>query len=101
MSTASTYRLATVVFLAVLAASSLVSESVHAQVNRGQALYENHCLVCHETNVHLRETHKAQSIDEVRGWVASWAAHGKLEWNRDDIEDVTRYLSRHLYHFEQ
>jgi mono/diheme cytochrome c family protein len=77
------------------------SQAGSADVSRGEALYENHCSACHEINVHQRSGRKVSSMLELRGWVASWSAHGKVDWDRQDIEDVTRYLSDQIYHFSQ
>ena len=66
-------------------------------LSRGQLLYENHCMKCHESKVHIRNGNKAKSIDDVRGWVTKWQTHEKLEWGANDINDVTGYLVDRFY----
>ena len=67
---------------------------------RGQLLYENHCRKCHESQVHIRENHKARSIDDIQGWVTKWQAQENLEWKADEILDVTNYLANRYYKFK-
>jgi len=67
--------------------------------DRGQALYENHCVSCHDESVHQRETRRATSIDDLRKWVATWSFHAALGWSSEDIDDVTDFMDRRYYHF--
>ena len=72
-----------------------------ASFSRGEALYENHCGSCHDRSVHLRGNRRVDSREELRGWVASWSVHANVDWDDEDVESVTGYLSRWLYGFEQ
>ena len=67
--------------------------------DRGQALYENHCMSCHEDGVHTRDTRRATSIAELRKWVATWIFHASLGWSSEEIDDVADYMNRRYYHF--
>jgi mono/diheme cytochrome c family protein len=67
--------------------------------DRGQALYENHCMSCHEPVVHTRPARRAASLAELRKWVATWSFHASLGWSSEEIDDVTDYMDRHWYHF--
>ncbi|HKJ08427.1 MAG TPA: cytochrome C [Gammaproteobacteria bacterium] len=66
-------------------------------LQRGQALYENHCQACHETWVHqrLRHVHSLQALEQR---VRSWQIHAGLAWTAEDIADVTAYLNKTFYH---
>ena len=68
-----------------------------AAASRGELLYENHCTVCHDSTVHIRENRKAKSITDLRGWAARWAGELKLNWSSDDIDDVAEYLAQRYY----
>lgn len=68
--------------------------------SKGQLLYENHCLTCHESNIHIREKNKAKTIDDVRAWVVKWQTHEKLGWDRTAINAVTDYLILQYYKFK-
>lgn len=67
---------------------------------RGQMLYENHCMSCHESVVHIRSNHRAQSLTELRGTVSNWANYLHLRWGRGEVEEVVTYLNNHYYRFE-
>lgn len=68
--------------------------------SRGQLLYEHHCLKCHDSNIHIREGHKARNIEHVKGWVVKWQAYEKLNWDQDAINAVTEYIVKKYYKFE-
>ena len=68
-----------------------------ANTSRGQLLYENHCLSCHESGVHIRENHKARTFQDVRQQVVRWSVELKLEWRSSETNDVAQYLYRAFY----
>jgi mono/diheme cytochrome c family protein len=67
---------------------------------RGRALYENHCVVCHTSQVHGRVNRLAISRAEVREIVEKWQAQQKLTWGRQEVEDVVEFLNRTRYQFQ-
>jgi len=75
------------------------TEAPPPTMGRGMLLYENHCLGCHESRLHLREHRSARNMDELKQWVARWAGHQKLTWDANDVEDVARYLNLRYYNF--
>ncbi len=78
----------------IVYSSPLFSE----EFDRGQALYENHCQFCHESWVHSRPKSKINSLSELQRRVSGWSIHTGLNWSREEILDVTDYLSRNFYH---
>ena len=76
------------------------SKAVINEISRGEMLYTNHCQVCHESNVHVREHRKAKSIVDIIGWVTRWSSHLKLDWNIDDINEVAYFLNEKYYKVE-
>ena len=64
---------------------------------RGQLLYENHCTACHESIVHIRENHKANSLATVQKEVIRWSRVLNLGWQDVEIADVSQYLLRTFY----
>lgn len=93
------------VVISVLVAMSmllLMSTSASAQApdaSRGQALYENHCVVCHTSQVHARVNRIAATRPEIRAIVEKWQSQQKLAWNAQDVEDVVEFLNRTRYRF--
>jgi len=72
---------------------------IPSEASRAQLLYEHHCLKCHESNVHIRNSKKAKNSDEVRSWVVKWQAHENLNWDEMAIDSVTLYLVQTFYDF--
>lgn len=83
-----------VLLLGVLLVHPLVRGASH---ERGEGLYLNHCLSCHESTAHIRNNRRAKSLAELRWWVARWAVQLELGWGPDEVEDVTAYLNRTYY----
>ena len=73
--------------------------SIAESFDRGQALYENHCMSCHEATLHTRDTRRATSVAELRKWVATWSFHASLGWSGEEINDVADFMNRRYYHF--
>jgi hypothetical protein len=77
-----------------------VPVSAHgADTDRGRALYEARCDLCHGSSVHVRESRKAISFEGVRAQVARWNGELGAGWSADDINDVTVYLNSRYYFF--
>jgi mono/diheme cytochrome c family protein len=94
------------VAIALFAAGSLATAAAGwgaelPDLERGRALYENHCVVCHTPKVHRRPALLPRRIDDLRFIVTLWASQQSLAWSRDDIEDVVHYLDRTHYRFEK
>ncbi len=67
---------------------------------RGQMLYENHCMVCHESMAHISARQVVKSLPQLRETVLRWADYLKLPWRREEVEDVVIYLDNQYYQFE-
>ena len=72
-----------------------------ADTERGRLLYENHCRSCHESNVHIRQTQAAKSLKALRAEVVRWQEALALQWNGEDMGDVTEYLNATWYHYAE
>lgn len=68
-------------------------------LERGRALYENHCRVCHTSKVHHRTPRLPLTRGQLREIVKTWAAAENLRWSSEDIEDVVFFLNMTVYHF--
>jgi mono/diheme cytochrome c family protein len=88
-------RLNSIALAGLIAAAPAMAETF----DRGQALYENHCKDCHDTAAHTRTEHRAISRSDIRKWVMTWSFHAALGWSEEEIDDVTDFLNRRIYHF--
>ena len=68
---------------------------------RGQLLYANHCVECHNTQMHWRAQRLARDWNSLKGQVRRFQDLARLDWNDDDIEAVARHLNDTIYRFPQ
>ena len=68
--------------------------------SRGQLLYENHCMACHESVVHIRTRQQARTLPALRTQVQHWARYMQLRWGDEEIEEVVDHLNSQYYKFE-
>jgi mono/diheme cytochrome c family protein len=81
-------------------ATSLLSQGAAAQ-DRGQLLYETHCITCHTAQVHWRERRLASNWEGLRAQVKRWQSAASLNWTEQDIDDVARHLNQRYYRFRE
>ena len=89
-----------VVLATVLAAASWsggASNALGAEAERGRLLYETHCISCHDTRVHKRDSKIATNYDEIRTQVLRWQTNVFLRWTTSDIDAVATYLAQTFY----
>jgi mono/diheme cytochrome c family protein len=70
-------------------------------LERGRALYENNCRVCHTARVHRRVPQLPTNEDELRRIVLTWVRYEKLQWSSEDVDDVVYYVNRTYYQFDK
>jgi len=92
-------RLAAIGALACAAALAVPLIATPADVSRGRALYELRCQGCHSESVHARVKRSARDFDDVRRWVARWNASLSLNWDAEEIDDVTLHLNNTYYRY--
>jgi hypothetical protein len=68
--------------------------------SRGQLLYENHCMSCHDSVVHIRTDRSTRSLPELRTRVLHWAEYLKLNWENEELGEVVEYLDSQYYKFD-
>jgi mono/diheme cytochrome c family protein len=68
---------------------------------RGQTLYELHCIGCHTTQMHWRAQRQATDWASLRGQVRLWQGNALLNWKDDDIDAVAHFLNQTIYRFPE
>ncbi len=70
---------------------------------RGKALYETHCLVCHYERIHKRDPARSliRSLAQLRLEVVQRAAQTRPSFTTDDLDDIAEYLNRTHYRLEK
>ena len=69
--------------------------------SRGQALYDTHCIACHNPQVHWRDGKLATDWASLKGLVRRWQAAAALAWSEADVVEVARYLNDSIYRHPQ
>ncbi len=82
------------------AANSSNIEKPDIKLPRGQMLYENHCGVCHDSRIHIRENRKVKSIEDIRYWINRWTTYLKLHWSEEEKNAVANHLGKKYYRFQ-
>jgi len=89
--------------LAVVALSGLVPALAFAQAlplpSRGALLYDNHCIACHNTQMHWRDRKLVTDWPSLRAEVRRWQSAAQLNWSAEDVDDVARHLNEVFYRF--
>ena len=85
------------IWLAAASWSATSGNALGADAERGRLLYEIHCIECHDTRVHKRDSKIATNYDEIRAQVLRWQSNIFLRWSTSDIDAVTTYLARAVY----
>ncbi len=78
---------------------ALFATQASADPVRGRLLYENQCISCHESGVHIRQMQTAQSLAEIRAQVDRWQENTGLGWGAQEIDDVVEHLNAAWYHY--
>ena len=89
-------RIATAGILLTLA-SGMAQAQPALPTSRGQLLYDNHCVACHDRQVHWRDAKVVTSWPTLVEQVRRWQAIEKLQWTDDDILQVARHLNTAIY----
>jgi mono/diheme cytochrome c family protein len=77
--------------------ASIADAAEMPDLERGRALYENHCIACHGRSVHARPGRPAPTHLELQQIVERWQAAERLRWSAQDIADVAAFLERFVY----
>jgi len=72
---------------------------VSADAERGRLLYENHCMSCHASTVHIRDQRKSKTPAELHAWILRWSEELKLNWREAERADVYQHLNNRYYKF--
>ncbi len=66
-------------------------------LERGAALHDTFCIMCHSPELYGRDDRVANNYMEIRQQVERWQGNAKLRWSAHDIESVADYLAEKYY----
>ncbi len=67
--------------------------------DRGRLLYENHCVACHESTVHIREKRAVKKFTDIEKYARRFSTLAGVEWSDAELLLVVSYLNRKYYKF--
>lgn len=81
----------------------LIGPALAQDSQRGQRLYETHCLSCHYERIHKRDPSRSlvRSLPGLRVEVARRAEQVTPRLSIEDLDDIAEYLNRSHYRFEK
>ena len=81
----------------ILCVLGSAAPALAVDVDRGRALHENHCRMCHDSVAYKRDQKIAKTYDQVRAQVQRWQTNTGLRWSDEDIENVAAYVTKTYY----
>jgi mono/diheme cytochrome c family protein len=76
---------------------SFAPPALAGDLERGRALHDNHCIMCHAPNLYGREFRTVNTYLEIRQQVHRWQENTRLRWTQYDVESVTDWLAEKYY----
>ena len=84
-------------FLLTAALGLASGNAVSADLERGRALHDTHCRMCHDSVAYKRDKKIADTYETVRAQVVRWETNSSLRWSEEDIDNVTAYVTKTYY----
>lgn len=66
----------------------------------GKKLHDQNCVSCHTTRAYTRPDHRVQSVEGLIGQVNGCVRQIGLKLDRDQVNDIVRYLDESFYRFK-
>lgn len=88
-----------IMLLLALPGHVLADEHQDPPMSRGEMLYRNHCIECHNQQIHWRDGRIATDMDGLQNEVRRWQDAIGMQWTNDEINDVSRYLNSSYYFY--
>jgi mono/diheme cytochrome c family protein len=89
------FRNPIVASMALLGVAAVSAQA--GDLERGRALHDTHCLMCHDPGIYSRPDRIANSYLEIRQQVQRWQDNTRLRWTQYDVESVTDWLADKHY----
>lgn len=90
----------TFLFLALLAAGSGAHAALlPGDAAKGKAVHDTQCVACHDSGVYTRANRRIKSVEGLIGQVNTCNRQLDKRLDREQINDLVKYLSDTYYHF--
>jgi cytochrome c553 len=85
------------IVLSLLLTTTLATQTLAADPDKGKVLVEQMCTGCHKDEVYGR---KVKSLAALQGQVNVCVTATKTDWSVEQKEDVVAYLAKEYYKFK-
>lgn len=93
------YRHLIILLFLVVTHPAYSAELEESKMSRGEMLYRNHCIECHNQQIHWRDGRIAKDMEGLKHQVIRWQDAIGMQWSNEEIRDVTRYLNSTYYFY--
>jgi len=83
-----------------LAAGSTQAAFLPGDAAKGKAIVDKQCMSCHDSSVYTRSNRRVQSVEGLIGQVNGCVRQTSVKLDREQINDVVKYLDQTYYHFK-
>ena len=92
---------ATLVLLSLtLVAGSVQAALLPGDAAKGKAVYDKTCVACHDTSVYTRANRRVQTVEGLIGQVNGCVRQTGAKLDRDQVNDLVKYLDESFYKFK-
>ncbi len=78
----------------------MIQETGHANdIDRGEALHNEHCLRCHRHDIYERPDRTVDNLPQLQQRVKQCELANELLWFEEEVNDVSAYLNANYYLF--
>jgi mono/diheme cytochrome c family protein len=84
----------------LLAAGAADAAFLPGDAAKGKTLHDQHCVACHDSGVYTRGNHRIQSVEALIGQVHNCVRQTGLQLDRDQLNDLVKYLDQSFYKFK-
>jgi len=93
------YRHLAIMLLFAVPGISIADNHQDAQMSRGEMLYRNHCIECHNQQIHWRDARIAADLNGLKNEVRRWQDAIGVKWSEEEVNEVSRYLNSTYYFY--
>ena len=83
-----------------LVASGAQAALLPGDAAKGKAVYDKTCVACHDTSVYTRANRRIKTVEGLIGQVNGCVRQTGAKLDKDQINDVVKYLDESFYKFK-
>jgi cytochrome c2 len=83
-----------------LVAGSAQAALLPGDAAKGKAVHDKTCVACHDTSVYTRANRRIKTVEGLIGQVNGCVRQTGVKLDRDQINDVVKYLDESFYKFK-